>query len=225
MSTNLQQELNETYNRLLALSGQVEEMIEHAVQALMGREFEAAAKVIEMDSEIDQAEVKIEETCLTILARHQPVAADLRKLATMMKVNNDLERVADLACNVAERACDLVQFPSFPFPSVLSDMATNSREMVQSSLDALIKMDPEIARKVIERDDEVDEMNVQLISEVETLMKQDTDWVEPGLFTFSASRSVEQIADHAVNMAEDIIYMVSGVIVRHRHGEPQLRSR
>lgn len=224
MSTNFQQEVLTSYNRVLALSGQVEEMIDHAVEALINRQLELADRVIAMDAVVDQEEVKIEEQCLTMLARHQPVAKDLRRLTTIMKLNNDLERIADLACNVAERARDLTQYPTFPLPHLLSTMASEASSMVRCSLEAFIESDEAQAQAVIEKDDQLDEMNVQVIHELTELISQDPLCVEPGLFAFSASRSVEQIADHAVNMAEDIIYMVKGVIVRHRHGDFPLRS-
>jgi phosphate transport system protein len=225
MSRHLSQDLEEAYHRVLALSGQVEEMFNQAIRALMGRQFELAANVIARDEEIDKIEVRIEEECLKMLALHQPVAADLRRLTTMMKVNNDLERIADLACNVAERATDLIEHESFPIPELLRDMASEAIAMVRDSLDAFVNLDIELAYRVIHRDDAIDEMNVEIIDQVTGLMQQDTLWTEPALYSFSASRSIEQIADHAVNVAEDVIYMVNGVIVRHRHNDPKLRPR
>ena len=225
MSRHLSQDLEEAYHRVLALSGQVEEMFNQAIRALMGRQLELAANVIARDEEIDKIEVRIEEECLKMLALHQPVAADLRRLTTMMKVNNDLERIADLACNVAERATDLIEHESFPIPELLRDMASEAIAMVRDSLDAFVNLDIQLAYKVIHRDDAIDEMNVEIIDQVTGLMQQDMLWTEPALYSFSAARSIEQIADHAVNVAEDVIYMVNGVIVRHRHNDPKLRPR
>ncbi|MEM7476275.1 MAG: phosphate signaling complex protein PhoU [Planctomycetota bacterium] len=224
MSRHLKQDLEEAYHRILALSGQVEEMIDKAVRSLMDRKHTLATEVIEQDEEIDRIEVRIEEECLKMLALHQPVAADLRRLTTMMKINNDLERIADLACNVAERATDLIEHQEFPIPDLLRDMASDSSAMVHDSLDAFINLDVDVAYQVIRRDDQVDAMNVRVINEATNLMRENTDWLEPALLTFSASRSIEQIADHAVNVAEDVVYMVNGVIVRHRHHDPKLRS-
>lgn len=223
MSRHLKQDLEEAYHRILTVSGQVEEMISKALRALMARQSGLASEVIAHDEEIDRVEVRIEEECLKMLALHQPVAADLRRLTTMMKVNNDLERIADLACNVAERAIDLIEHESFPIPELLRDMAYQAIGMVRDSLDAFVNLDIELAHKVIQQDDLVDEMNVRVIDEVMDLMQQDMSWLEPALYSFSASRSIEQIADHAVNVAEDVIYMVNGVIVRHRHNDPKLR--
>jgi phosphate transport system protein len=225
MSRHLSQDLAESYHRLLALSGQVEEMIAKAAKAMMGRQLDVAKDVVAADAEIDRLEVRIEEECLKMLALHQPVAADLRRLTTMMKVNNDLERIADLACNVAERASDLIEHPGFPIPGLLNDMATESIGMVRESLDAFVNLDIDLAYQVIQKDDAIDEVNVQVIDEVTGLLKSNpTEWVDPALFSFSASRSLEQIADHAVAVAEDVIYMVNGVIVRHRHNDPRLKS-
>ncbi|MEC8557011.1 MAG: phosphate signaling complex protein PhoU [Planctomycetota bacterium] len=224
MARHLNHDLEEAYHRILTLSGQVEEMIDKALRALMARQHPVASEVIAQDEEIDRQEVRIEEECLKMLALHQPVAADLRRLTTMMKVNNDLERIADLACNIAERATDLIEYPSFPIPEMLRDMAADANAMVREGLDAFVNLDVELAYQVIHKDDSVDAMNVRVINEVTKLMKENADWVEPALYSFSASRAIEQIADHAVNVAEDVIYMVNGVIVRHCHNDPKLRS-
>lgn len=217
MSRHLKQDLEESYHRLLALSGQVEEMINLAVKSLMTRERNLAAQVIDLDNDIDRTEVRIEEECLKMLALHQPVAADLRRLTTMLKVNNDLERMADLACNVAERASNLTD-PDFPIPDLIRTMADETIGMVRDSLTAFVNLDIGLAYQVIQRDNRVDDMNVQVIERLVGLM-ENSCWVPPALHCFSASRHLEQIADHATNVAEDVVYMVNGVIVRHRHAE------
>ena len=217
MSRHLKQDLEESYHRLLALSGQVEEMINMAVRSLMNRDRELAIEVIGLDNAIDRTEVRIEEECLKMLALHQPVAADLRRLTTMLKVNNDLERMADLACNVAERASSLTD-PQFPIPELIRSMADETTAMVRNSLTAFINLDIDLAYQVIQHDTRVDEMNVQVIEGLIGLM-ENSQWIEAAMHCFSASRHLEQIADHATNVAEDVIYMVNGVIVRHRHAE------
>lgn len=219
MSRHLKQDLEDAYHRLLALSGQVEDMISKAIKALTNRQLSLAAEVIDLDEEIDRVEVKIEEECLKMLALHQPVAADLRRVTTMMKINNDLERIADLACNVAERANDLQENVTFPIPELLNQMAMDATSMVRSSLNAFVNLDIELAYSVINNDDSIDEMNVGVIRELNDVMLQDSSWIPQAISCFSASRSLEQIADHAVNVAEDVIYMVNGVIVRHRHDQ------
>ena len=226
MSLHLSQDLDEAHNSLLKLSGQVEDMIALAVKSLVERRGSLAGEVVQRDTEIDRAEVRIEEECLKMLALHQPVAADLRRITTMMKVNNDLERIADLACNIAQRADSLCQFPEFPIPSGINEMATMITKMVRSSLDAFVHRDIELAKSVIEQDDPVDAKNVQVIEKLSRLMSEDTSKIVAALHCFSASRHLEQIADHAVSIAEDIIYMVEGVIIRHRQAsQPKSQSR
>lgn len=220
MSRHLQQDLEEAYHRLLALSGQVEEMIHLAVKSLTERDAQTAQHVINLDSVVDQTEVRIEEECLKMLALHQPVAADLRRLTTMMKVNNDLERIADLACNVAERAVQLAREKDFPIPSIFRQMADQTIQMVQDGLKAFVNLDIELAFAVIQHDNVVDQANVDIINELSQVMSDHSEWIDPALHCFSASRHLERIADHATNVAEDVIYMVNGVIVRHRHDSP-----
>lgn len=216
MSLHLSQDLAEAHNSLLKLSGNVEEMIASAVRSLVERNAMLAAEVIENDSKIDRSEVRIEEDCLKMLALHQPVAADLRRITTMMKINNDLERIADLACNIAQRADTLCTFPEFPIPTGLTEMARMTTSMVRRSLDAFVQRSTETARQVIEEDDLVDQKNVEVIETLNTIMSNDPRQIAATMHCFSASRHLEQIADHAVSIAEDIVYMVEGVIVRHR---------
>lgn len=211
--------MEEAYHRLLALSGKVEEMINLSVKSLMQRDTELATEVIELDSKIDREEVRIEEECLKMLALHQPVAADLRRLTTMMKINNDLERMADLACNVAERANNIERGSDFPIPELIRKMADETTGMVRESLDAFVNLDIEAAYHVIQNDNVVDDLNVEVIDSLAKLMSNSA-WTNDALHCFSASRHLEQIADHATNVAEDVIYMVNGVIVRHRHAQP-----
>ncbi len=219
MSRHLMQDLEEAYQNLLALSGQVEEMIHLSVKSLMERDSKTASHVISLDSIIDRREVRIEEECLKMLALHQPVAADLRRLTTMMKVNNDLERMADLACNIAERAAQLCAMTDFPIPGLIRQMADQTIEMVQDGLKAFVNLDIELAFGVIQKDDAIDAANVHVIEELSALMRNHSEWVDAALHCFSASRHLERIADHATNVAEDVIYMVNGVIVRHRHDD------
>lgn len=216
MSRHLHQDLEEAYHRLLELSGQVEQMIDMAVNSLTKRQRELADQVIGMDAEIDRREVRIEEECLKMLALHQPVAGDLRRITTMMKINNDIERMADLACNIAERAHSLAPNPDFPIPELIKEMVSLTIGMVRDGLDAFVNLDIDLAYQVVRRDDRVDAMNVTVIEKISQLMESKPEWVSPGLHCFSAARHLERIADHATNVAEDVVYMVNGVIVRHR---------
>ena len=216
MSLHLSQDLTEAHNSLLKLSGSVEDMIASAVRSLVERRGALAAEVIQRDSQIDRSEVRIEEDCLKMLALHQPVAADLRRITTMMKINDDLERIADLACNIAQRADSLVPYPEFPIPPGINEMALMTTSMVRRSLDSFVQRNTEQAHQVIEEDDRVDAKNVEVIETLTSLMSQDNTQIAAAMHCFSASRHLEQIADHAVSIAEDLIYMVDGVIVRHR---------
>jgi phosphate transport system protein len=216
MSLHLKQDLVEARVSLLKLSGMVEDMIALAVKSLMLRQGILASDVVRRDSEVDRAEVRIEEDCLKMLALHQPVAADLRRVTTMMKVNNDLERMADLACNIAQRADSLCPHPEFPIPNGINEMATMVTRMVRASLDAFVSNDSAMARSVIVMDDPLDAKNVQVIGVLAESIQKDPSQVEAALHAFSASRHLEQIGDLAVSIAEDVIYMVDGVIIRHR---------
>jgi phosphate transport system protein len=216
MSLHLSHDLAEAHKSLLRLSGVVEQMIDKAVQSLVMRQKDVAASVIEQDTEIDRTEVKIEEDCLKMLALHQPVAADLRRITTMMKINNDLERMADLACNIAQRAVSVYDFPDFQIQAGLGQMAMMTIGMVRRSLDAFVRHDVNLALEVIRSDDTVDSKNVEVINVLNDQMTRDSDQISAAMHCFSASRHLEQIADHAVSIAEDTIYMVNGEIVRHR---------
>ena len=216
MSLHLNQDLDEARVSLLKLSGMVEDMIALAVKSLMQRQGILASDVVRRDSDVDRAEVRIEEDCLKMLALHQPVAADLRRVTTMMKVNNDLERMADLACNIAQRADSLCTHPEFPIPNGINEMATMVTRMVRASLDAFVSNDSAMARSVIVMDDPLDAKNVQVIGVLAESIQKDPSQVEAALHAFSASRHLEQIGDLAVSIAEDVIYMVEGVIIRHR---------
>jgi len=219
MSRHLQKDVDAIHHRLLTLFGVVEQMIDKAVRALCEQKVNLAAEVIATDHEVNQAEVEIEEECLKILALHQPVAIDLRRVACVFKINSDIERIADLACNIAERAHCMHQQPYFPIPDELPLMAKQASKMVRMSLDSFVEGDVELAKKVIQMDAIVDEANLAVIEELQGLMKQDSNLVESALHCFSASRHLERIADHAENIAEDVIYFVDGEIIRHRHDE------
>ena len=217
MSKHLQKDLEAIHRRMMSQFGMVEQMIDKAVRALCQQKVQLAVEVIATDPEVNQAEVAIEEECLKILALHQPVAAELRRVTTLLKINSDLERIADLACNIAERAQSMHVHPYFPIPDELPDMARQANQMVRMALDSFVDGDVQLATSVIQMDASVDAANLSVIEELQSLMKQDQSMVEPALHCFSASRHLERIADHAENIAEDVIYFVDGDIVRHRH--------
>jgi len=216
MAIHLQRDLEQLQRELISLAGAVEQAIQTAIQALTKRDSGLARRVIEGDSEIDQEENRVEEECLKMLALHQPVAIDLRRVAAALKINTDLERMADLAEDIAERVVHLAQFPPLSIPKKLQNMTDLTTTMVRQSLDAFVNLDAEQARRVCRLDDEVDRYNNDIINDLIATMRSSPEIVEPGLSLFSAVRHLERIADHATNIAEDVIYLVEGEIVRHR---------
>jgi phosphate transport system protein len=216
MSLHLQRDLAELRKDVLQLGSMVEASCNDAILALTDRRPELAARVFSNEDLIDEREVQIEESCLKMLALHQPVAIDLRFIVVALKVNNDLERMGDFAVNVASRAVYLetqLPFPG-PWPRV-NIMHRCIRRMIRSSLDSLVKLDTEIARDVIRMDDEVDEANRQMYVELQALMERDSSMIGRAISLLSASRHLERIADLATNIAEDVIFMVDGEVVRH----------
>src|SRR5438477_7082488 len=216
MSKHLERDLENLQRDILTQAGAVEEAIHKAIRALQERDAQLAQQVIDGDAEIDQEENHVEEECLKILALHQPVAVDLRRIASALLINVDLERMGDLAEDIAERALTLVRPPYIPIPAMLQRMTDVTTTMVRQSLDAFVNMDSQLARSVCELDEEVDRYNDEIIDELIALMRTAPAMVEPGLSLFSATRHLERIADHATNIAEDVIYLVEGEIVRHR---------
>ena len=175
-------------------------------------------EVIDSDAGVDATDIRIEEECLKLLALHQPVAKDMRWMVTVVKVNSELERMADLACNIAERAKALDLYPLFPIPDEFPEMMSIATGMVRNALDAFVDRDAKKATEVIRTDDLVDTLNVVVIDQLHEMMKEDAQQIEPAVHCFSVSRHLERIADLAENIAEDVIYLVEGDIVRHKHG-------
>ncbi|MCU0611243.1 MAG: phosphate signaling complex protein PhoU [Candidatus Eisenbacteria bacterium] len=196
MGMHLQREIELLKKQITALSTVVEESVRKAVRSIENRDAALAEAVIKGDSAIDEQEVRVEEECLKILALHQPVAIDLRFIIAALKINNDLERMGDLAVNIAERTVFLCQREPIQAPFAFDDMWGKTLVMLRESLDALFEMDTGLARKVLASDDEVDEINRQMYRKI--------------------GRHLERIADAATNIAEDVIYMMEGTIVRHR---------
>ena len=215
MAIHLHRDLENLQRELLALATSVEEAIQKAVAALTRRDAELAQQVIAGDAEIDQEENLVEEECLKMLALHQPVAVDLRRIAAALKINTDLERMADLAEDIAERVIHLAELPAVPIPAKLQRMTDLTTAMVRQSLDAFVNLDPRQARVVCRLDDAVDRYNAAIIEELIRVMQRSPEMVEPGLSLFSATRHLERIADHATNIAEDVVYLVEGTIIRH----------
>jgi phosphate transport system protein len=201
----------------MTMSVMVEELVKRAVEQLTSPDLDSAKLLAEEDDQIDQWDVRIEETCLKILALHQPVAGDLRRIATVLKISNELERVADLGVDIAERAIGLMKGPVITIPETLPEMMRIAVKMLNQSIDAYVRLDSDLARDVFATDHHVDSLQSQIIAQLLGVMRAQHDFVEPALHLFSATRHIERIADHATNIAEDVIYLVEGAIVRHQH--------
>jgi phosphate transport system protein len=215
MSKHWERDLDHLQRHLMALAASVEEAIFKCTRALRERNAELAHEVVAGDSAIDQEENYIENECLKMLALHQPVAIDLRRIIAALKINTDLERMADLAVNIAERALSLSEFPRIAVPDKLQRMADLTTSMVRQSLDAFVMLSAAQARQVIRLDDEVDRYNREIIAELIAHMQQSAEVVPAFMAFFSAVRQLERIADHATNIAEDVVYLIEGEIIRH----------
>jgi phosphate transport system protein len=215
MPRHLERELDNLSRELLTMGAMVEDATNKALLALSQRRADIAQDVVLGDDAINVKENRIEEECLKLLALYQPVATDLRFIVTAMKVNNDLERIGDLAANIAERAKRLAELDPIPLPESLNKLVSNVQAMVRDSLNSLVNMDAQLARNVCEMDDEVDDINRQMYVEMQEVMKKDPSTVERAISILSVSRHLERIADLATNIAEDVIFLVEGEIVRH----------
>ncbi len=221
MAKQLPRQIDGLKQSILFVGTLVEEAIAKAISAMMNRERSVANEVIEADAEIDRMEVDVEEECLKILALYQPVAADLRFVVAVLKINNDLERMGDLAKNIAKRVVFLSNCERIDLPVEFRDMAIRAQRMVKESLDALVNSDPALAQQVRDSDDEVDAMRRTVETQIENQIASHPERTECLLRVASVARHLERIADMATNVAEDVIYMVEGEIVRHhRTAEP-----
>ena len=215
MSIHLQKDLEHLNKELLILSSMVEDATNKAILSLVDRRLELARQVMREDDRINTREVLIEEECLKMLALHQPVAADLRFIVAVLKVNNDLERMGDLAVNIAERAAYLATREPLQVSLDFPKMAEGVREMVRESLDSLTNMNPRLARHVLTMDDEIDEANRGMFDILQDLMHRDPSTIERAVHMLSASRYLERIADLATNIAQDVVYIAEGRMIRH----------
>ena len=216
MSLHLHRDLDKLKKEVLRLGNMVELAINNAFLALNNRDSSYVEEVLTNEEQINEMEVQIEEECLKILALHQPVAVDLRFLVVVLKVNNDLERMGDIAKNIAERAKDLMESDVIPdLGQPMQGLPDLVRTMVTSSLDSLVKLDDQLARKIIEMDDEVDQINRDMYAAVKSLVAEQPSVADSAINLLSCSRNMERIGDLATNIAEDVIFVVEGKVVRH----------
>ena len=215
MVRHLQRELEKIKKRILSLGALAEERVHRTAEALYNRDAGAARKIIESDWEIDEMEVEVEEECLKILALYQPVAVDLRFLVATIKINNDLERIGDEAVNISERVVTMARGPDPGFVFDYMPMAEKVQTMLKMSLDALVNLDIDLAYKVITLDDEVDAIKEEAYDKVKAAIKEKPDRVGYMINLLLISRHLERLADHCTNIAEEVIYLIEGEIIRH----------
>jgi phosphate transport system protein len=215
MRNRFHEMLDEIERRLADEAGLVDRAIDDATRALVTRDASLAGKVVDGDHALDHAEVELERLCLDTMALQQPMAVDLRFLAAALKINSDLERMGDLACNVAKQTWRLQSAPLPEFGDRLTALSESVRGMVHDATDALLRRDTELARRVWSGDAGVDERFRELLDLCMQLMKAGKVGVEDATIYVAAARNVERIGDHATNVAEDVVFIVEGRIVRH----------
>ena len=216
MKRHLQVELEKLKKRILLMAGMAEQSVQNAAKALEARDLELAQRIIDGDQAMNELEVEIEEECLKILALHQPVAVDLRFIVAVIKINNDLERVGDMAVNIAERVLVVATKPPVSFSFNFDEMASKVETMLKLSLDSLVNLDVDMAYRVLLMDDEVDGLKIRCYDLVKEALRKEPERANSLINLFLVSRHLERIADHATNIAEDVIYMVEGQIHRHK---------
>jgi len=217
MPRHFDEELTELKNQLLFMGKLTAEVIARAVEAVKCLDAEVAQMIIEEDSRIDRLDLDIDEKCLELIIRHQPVAADLRFLAMAMRICADLERIADLAVDISQRVLEMAGQPLLKPLIDIPKLASLAREMLRDSLDAFIQGDVELARSVIKRDDEADRLRDLIQTElVNDFLSKDCSTAPRAVPLLLVSRHLERICDHSTNIAEDVIYMVEGEMVRHK---------
>ena len=222
MARNIQAEINKLKKRILYLGTEVEENVQRAVKSLIQKDQDLASQVVEKDIDIDRMEVDVEEECLRILALHQPVAGDLRFIVTVLKINNDLERIGDLAAKIADKVLLLSKIEPTKasangvlVPEIFHDMYEKTIWMFKKSLDAFVNEDSDLAYKVCLTDDEVDDAKRIIREQLEEIIQKDpSQQVYLGKL-LGVARCLERMADHCTNIAEDLIYMMQGKIIRH----------
>jgi len=217
--THFQKELEALKENLLKMAAVVEEAIRNSVQSLVKRDSDLARKAFEVEDRINKMELTIDDMCLKLLALRQPMATDLRFITSAMKITTDLERMGDQAVNISERALSLNQEPQIKPYIDIPRMAEIAQSMVKDVLDAFVNRDPKLARSVCARDDVVDGLNDQVVRELTTYMVSDPKTITRSVHLMIVARCLERIADHATNIAEDVIFMVDALVIKHHADE------
>jgi phosphate transport system protein len=217
MTKHFVRELEKIKKKILSLGALVEERVYLTIKAIESRDPDLAKQIIRSDHEIDETEVEIEEECLKILALYHPVAIDLRFIVAVIKINNDLERIGDEAVNIAERIQSMAKYPNISFHFDYTEMAEIAASMLKQSLDALVNLDIDMAFRVITMDDQVDNIQSNAYSQIKQAMRVHPDEMTYMINLYLISRHLERVADHATNIAEEVIYLIEGEIVRHEN--------
>ena len=212
---HFQQELESLKERLLAMGGLAEERVRTAILGLVERDPDLIDEVLNGDMPLNELHIEIDDLCLKLLALHSPMAADLRAIMAAIKINSDLERVGDMAVNIAEAARRYASHPPVKKLIDIPRMANTAQRMLRDALDSYVRGDMQLAQHVLDEDDDLDSLKTQVFRELLTYMLQDTHTIEPSLDLILISRHLERIGDHATNVAEDVIFMVSAKDVRH----------
>lgn len=212
------EELDYLRSRLLEMSALVEDSVYRSVLALSDKDPQQAQKVLQNEADINRMEIEIDDLATRLLALQQPMATDLRLLTSAIKINNDLERMGDLAVNIVERALSLINEPLIKPLIDIPAMAARVQSMIRKSLDAFVKRDPDLARTVLVSDDAVDELRDLIYEELISYMESDPKMIRQGINLMFVARNLERLADHATNIAEDVLFLIEGVDVRH-HAE------
>jgi phosphate transport system protein len=219
--SHFQQELGSLKERLLAMGGLAEDRVRTAMQGLVDREGQLIEDVLNGDMPLNELHIEIDDLCLKLLALHSPMAADLRAVMAAIKINSDLERVGDMAVNIGEAARRYTTHPPVKKLIDIPRMATTAQSMLRDALDSYVRGDMQLAQHVLDEDDVLDSLKTQVFRELLTYMLQDPSTIEPALDLILISRHLERIGDHATNIAEDVIFMVSGRDVRHHAADHQ----
>jgi len=225
MTKQIEDDLAEINKRISHIGGLVEQALDKSLEALLERNARLARDVMNSDKVVDDLENEVEELCLNVLALRQPVARDLRVVCGILKINSDLERMADLAVNIAERAEVLSNVPPLPFRPDVTRLAATAKRMLRDSLDSLVKQDAVLAYSVWKADAEADKLYRELIGQAIQFMREHPDRIGDVMHLVGALRNLERLADHTTNIAEDVIFMVGGRIVRHHMREFGVEAR
>jgi len=224
MHRHFDEELNQLKENLLRMSSLVEAAISSSIKALVDRNAALAEKVAASDDPINMLEIEIEDFCMKLLALHQPQAGDLRFIISTMKINGDLERIGDLAVNIAKVTRYLIKIPNPKPINEIVKMAKASQEMLKDSLNAFVNRDAELAKDVCRRDDEVDNLNKQIFMEFLQSVSKDVKTIEKSVDMILIAKNLERIADHSTNICEDVIYLVEGKTIKHHIEERKNRE-